>query len=77
MTTRLRWGGDRYSTDYSVGIFQNYNADFEPFSFDGKTFVCGTTLVPIKEIVYQHNMGTIVSSQRGINIHLQIAKVLW
>jgi hypothetical protein len=33
---------------------QNYNVDFEPFSADGKTFVWGTLMVPIKEIIHHH-----------------------
>ncbi|QSO48425.1 hypothetical protein [Alicyclobacillus mengziensis] len=33
----------------------NYNVDFEPFTYDGQTFVWGTAMLPIKEIVYHHN----------------------
>ncbi|WP_067621126.1 hypothetical protein [Alicyclobacillus acidiphilus] len=41
---------------------QNYNVDFEPFSFDGQTFVWGTAMVPIKEIVYHYNGKTYTAS---------------
>jgi hypothetical protein len=33
---------------------QNYNVDFESFAIDGQTFVWGTTMTPIKEIIYNH-----------------------
>lgn len=43
---------------------QVYNVDFEPFVEDGQTFVWGTALNPIKEIVYHHK-GKIYTSHPG------------
>lgn len=41
---------------------QSYNVDFEPFSFNGLTFVWGTATAPIKEIVYHHKGKTYTAS---------------
>jgi hypothetical protein len=41
---------------------QNYNVDFESFSFDGQTFVWGTAMVQIKDIVYHHEGKTYTAS---------------
>lgn len=43
---------------------QNYNVDFESFSFDGETFVWGTYCTPVKKILYHHN-GKIYTAVNG------------
>jgi hypothetical protein len=37
---------------------QNYNGDFQTFSYDGETFVWGTAMTPIDKIIYRHNEET-------------------
>lgn len=55
--TKDFWGWHVHGISNAVAglSIQNYNVDFEPFSFDGETFVWGTAMVPIKKIVYHHN----------------------
>lgn len=43
---------------------QNYSVDFEAFSFNGETFVWGTTMTPITRIIYHHD-GKTFTTQPG------------
>jgi hypothetical protein len=49
----------------------NYNVDFESFAMDGKTFVWGTCMTPIKEIIYHHKGKTyICSADKSLAWHM-------
>jgi hypothetical protein len=43
---------------------ENYNVDFQSFALDGETFIWGTSITPMKEIVY-HAKGKTFTSQVG------------
>lgn len=63
--TRNFWGW-HVSNISSASILspQNYNVDFQPFVEDGETFVWGTNMTPMKEIV-DHSGGKTFTAPVG------------
>lgn len=50
------WGWHVQGISYAVGGLssENYNVDCESFTFDGETFVWGSYMTQMKEIIYHH-----------------------